>query len=225
MKVTSLWISKIFFDHTRATKFTETCKFRQTLFKFVRGIIKTRLSASLFILGEKPRVWHARFEVRSVRYNCGITMFLQMEASHEADVSGADLPRTIAHGRHILKAASRGFAGIPVRFLEGGGGGDACSLFLLASQPKRSQGERKWMENWWTNNNRCPLGRVETLTRGKFITVGRVCRLPTFVCRPGTRNLCGINTALCKKMRRVAQFRYHTLSSNHKFRIRIEIFW
>lgn len=56
MKVTSLWISKIFFDHTRATKFTETCKFRQTLFKFVRGIIKTRLSASLFILGEKPRV-------------------------------------------------------------------------------------------------------------------------------------------------------------------------
>lgn len=68
-------------------------------------------------------------------------MFLQMEASHEADVSGADLPRTIVHGRHILKADSRGFAGIPVRFLEGGGGGDACSLFLLASQPKRSQGE------------------------------------------------------------------------------------
>lgn len=40
MKVTqktSLWISKISFDHTHATKLTETCKFRQTLFKFVRG--------------------------------------------------------------------------------------------------------------------------------------------------------------------------------------------
>lgn len=77
--------------------------------------------------------------------------------------------------------------------------------FLLASQPDRSQGEPrewKWMENWWTNNNRCPGERVETLTRGKFIT--GACLASTFVCRPGTRDLPSINTtAWCKKVSRL----------------------
>lgn len=88
-----------------------------------------------------------------------------MEVSHEADVSGADLPRTIAHGRHILKALGYSISRRRVRF-------------LLAS---RSQGEPqvaayewKWMENWWTNNNRCPGERVERVGnvdfREKFIT-------------------------------------------------------
>lgn len=41
----------------------------------------------------------------------------------------------------------------------------------------------KWMENWWTNNNRCPR---ETLIRGKFIA-GCVWRPRLFVHRPNEK--------------------------------------
>lgn len=145
-------------------KYRKTWKFRRAFFKPV----------SFHRSPWKPRVWHARFKV-SVRYNCGIIMF-----PHGSE------PR----GRRVWRRSATYDRTRPPHIESQGGlcGYSRFSVrFLLASQPDRSQGEPrewKWMENWWTNNNRCPGERVETLTRGKFIT--GACLASTFVCRPGT---------------------------------------
>lgn len=163
-------------------KYRKTWKFRRAFFKPV----------SFHRSPWKPRVWHARFKV-SVRYNCGIIMF-----PHGSE------PR----GRRVWRRSATYDRTRPPHIESQGGlcGYSHFSVrFLLASQPDRSQGEPrewKWMENWWTNNNRCPGERVETLTRGKFIT--GACLASTFVCRPGTRDLRSINTtAWCKKVSRL----------------------